>query len=125
MTEMLNDIVNAIIAVIHRHAARLQLLAQASLPGISEDFQEESARICENDIQNIVQPGYQTLVDAEPDPTNQVRVLADSQRQLKDLVGPRLPQVGNRPDERYYSVFVEGSVGAARAVYAKISLTSS
>ena len=77
--------------------------------------------MCENDIQNIVQPGYQALVDAELDPARQVRVLADSQKQLKALVCPRLPQIGNRPDEGYYSIFVEGSVDAARGVYAKIS----
>jgi len=121
MTMMLNDLVDPIIAALGRHMARLQLLAQASLPGMSEHFREESARICENDIQNIVLPGYQAVVDAEPDPAKQVRVLADSQRKLKDLLCPRLPQVGNRPDEGYFSIFVEGSVGAARAAYAKIS----
>src|SRR5437773_9341358 len=113
---MLNDLVDPIITAMHRQAARLQLLAKTSLPGMSEVFRQESAHVCENDIQNIVQPGYQAVVDAEPDPAKKVRVLADSHKQLKDLISPRLPQVGNRPDEGYYSIFIEGSVGAARAV---------
>ena len=117
----LNDLVDAIIAAINRHAARLQLLAKTKRPGIPEVFREESARICENDIQNIVQSGYQAMVDPEPDPTKRLRLLADSQKKLKDLVYPRLPQVGNRPDDGYCSIFIEGSVDAARTVYAKIS----
>ena len=118
---MLHDLVDPIITAMSRHAARLRLLAQTNRPGMSEDFREESAHVCENDIQNIIQPGYQAVVEAEPDPEKKVRVLADSQKQLKDLVSPRLPQVGNRPDEGYYSIFIEGSVGAARAVYVKIA----
>jgi|SRR6266436_1539483 len=117
----LNDLVDAIIAAMNRHAARLQLLAKTQRPGMPEVFREESARICENDIQNIVQSGYQAMVDPEPDPTKKVILLADSQKKLKDLVYPRLPQVGNRPDDGYYSIFIEGSVDAARTVYAKIS----
>jgi hypothetical protein len=117
---MLNDLVDPIIAAINRHAARLQLLAKTKQPGMPEVFREESARICENDIQNIVQSGYQATVDPEPDPTKKVRLLADSQKQLKDLVYPRLPQVGNRPNDGYYSIFIEGSVDAARTVYTKI-----
>ena len=117
---MLNDLVNPIITAINRHAARLQLLAKTERSRTSEVFREESARICENDIQNIVQSGYQATIDPEPDPTKKVRLLADAQKQLKDLVYPRLPQVGNRPDDGYYSIFIEGSVDAARTVYAKI-----
>jgi hypothetical protein len=117
---MLNDLVNPIITAINRHAARLQLLAKTKRSRTSEVFREESARICENDIQNIVQSGYQATIDPEPDPTKKVRLLADAQKQLKDLVYPRLPQVGNRPDDGYYSIFIEGSVDAARTVYAKI-----
>jgi hypothetical protein len=120
MTMMLNNLVDPIIIAMYRHAARLQLLAQTNRPGISENFREESAQVCENDVQNIVQPGYQAVVDAEPDPAQKVRVLADSQKQLKDLVSPRLPQVGNRPDDGYYSIFIQGSVGAARSVSSKI-----
>ena len=120
MTMMLNNLVDPIIIAMYRHAARLQLLAQTNRPGMSEIFREESAHVCENDVQNIVQPGYQAVVDAEPDPAQKVRVLADSQKQLRDLVSPRLPQVGNRPDDGYYSIFIQGSVGAARSVYSKI-----
>jgi hypothetical protein len=120
MTVMLTDLVDPIITAMYRHAARVQLLAQRDQLGMSEVFREESAHVCENDVQKIVQPGYQAVVDAEPDPATKVRVLVDSQKQLKDLVSPRLPQVGNRPDDGYYSIFIEGSVGAARSVYAKI-----
>ncbi len=120
MTMMLNNLVDPIIIAMYRHAARLQLLAQTNRPGISEIFREESAHVCENDVQNIVQPGYQSVVDAEADPAQKVRILADSQKQLRDLVSPRLPQVGNRPDDGYYSIFIQGSVGAARSVYSKI-----
>jgi hypothetical protein len=121
MTMLLNNLVDPIITAMYRHAARLQLLAQTNRPGMSEIFREESAHVCENDVQNIVQPGYQAVVDAEPDPAKKMRVLADSQKQLKELVSPRLPQVGNRPDDGYYSIFIEGSVGAARSVYAKFA----
>jgi hypothetical protein len=121
MTMMLNDLVDLIVSAMYRHAARLQLLAQTDRPGISDIFREESAHVCENDVQNIVRPGYQSLVDAEPDPTKKVRALADSHKQLKDLVSPRLPRVGNRPDDGYYNIFTEGSVSAARSVYAKIA----
>jgi hypothetical protein len=117
---ILNDLVDPIIAAMHRPAARLQLLAKTNRPGMSDDLREESAHVCENDIQNIVQPGYQAMVDSEPDSEEKVRVLADSQKQLKDLVCSRIPQIGDRPDEGYYSIFIEGSVDAARAVYAKI-----
>lgn len=89
---------------------------------MSDDLREESAHVCEEDIQNIIQPGYQAMVDSEPDPEKKVRVLADCQKQLKDLVCSRLPRIGDRPDEGYYSIFIEGSVDAARAVYAKICL---
>lgn len=118
---MLNDLVDPIMAAMQRHAARLQLLAKTNRPGMCDDLREESAHVCENDIQNIVQPGYQAMVDSEPDSEKKVKALADSQKQLKDLVCCRLPQIGNRPDEGYYSIFIEGSVDAARAVYAKIS----
>ena len=117
---MLNDLVDPIIAAINRHAARLQLLAKTKRPGTPEVFREESARICENDVQNIVQSGYQATIDPEPDPTKKVSLLADSQKQLKNLVYPRLPKVGNRPDDGYYGIFIKGSVDAARTVYAKI-----
>ena len=118
---VLNNLVNPIITAMYRHAARLQQLAQTNQPGMSETFREESAHVCENDVQNIIQPGYQAMVDAEPDPAKKMRVLGDSQKQLKELVSPRRPQVGNRPDDGYYSIFIEGSVGAARSVYAKFS----
>ena len=117
----LDHLVEPILTAMHRHAARLQILEQTNPPSTSDDFREASARVCENDIQNIVQPSYLAAVDAEPDPAKQVRALIDAQMRLKDLVWPRLPQVGTRPDDGYYSIFVEGSVSAARAVYAKIS----
>jgi len=117
----LDHLVEPILTAMHRHAARLQIQEQTNPPSRSDDFREASARVCENDIQNIVQPSYLAAVDAEPDPAKQVRALIDAQMRLKDLVWPRLPQVGTRPDDGYYSIFVEGSVSAARAVYAKIS----
>jgi hypothetical protein len=120
MAMMLNDLVDPMIAAMYRHAARLELLAQTNRPELSEVFREESAHVCENDVQMIVEPGYQAVVDAEPDPAKKVRVLVAAQKELKDLVSSRLPQVGNRPDDGYYSIFIEGSVGAARSVYAKI-----
>ena len=38
---MLNDLVDAIIAAMNRHAARLQLLAKTKRPGMPEIFREE------------------------------------------------------------------------------------
>lgn len=121
---MLNDLVDPILAAVHRHAARLQLLERCNPHEMYDYFRQESACICKNDIRNIGQSGFQALVDAEPDPVRQVRVLADSQKHLRDLVCLRLPQAENRPAEGYYSIFVEGSAAAARAVYAKVSQCS-
>jgi hypothetical protein len=121
LTMMLYELIDPIIAAMHRHAARLELLAQNDRPGISNQFREESARICGNEIQDVVEAAFQTIVDAEPNLTKKIILLADSQKRLKDLVNPRLPQVNNRPDEGSYTVFVQGSIDAARAVYAKIS----
>jgi hypothetical protein len=75
---------------------------------MSKDFWDKSARICEIDIRKIVQPGYQALVDAVPDPAKQVRVLADSQKQLKDLLCPRLPRSRVVPVRGVLQHFVGG-----------------
>jgi hypothetical protein len=115
---MLSEIVDPIIAAVGRHTERLKSLNKTKRPGGTDDLREESARACVNEIQNIVEPAYQAIVDAEADQEKKISLLGDSKKELvRNLVGPRLPQVGNRPHDGYYSIIVRASEDAARSVY--------
>jgi hypothetical protein len=122
---MLTDLVDPILVAMERHRARLKLLERhkpsAGQPSPPIDLREESAHICELDIQKSVQPEYERIVEAAQGMDNQLDALANAQKDLAGLVRPRLTQTGNRPDEGYYTIFINGSVDAARAVYANMA----
>jgi hypothetical protein len=114
---MLTSLVDPIIAAIARHRQRLTHLQEAGSPAAPFDLPAESAKICEQDIQGIVQPEYQQIAEAQSALRDKLRALADAQRDLARLITPRLRQVRGRPDDGEYTLFVQGSVDAARAVY--------
>jgi len=114
---MLANFIDPVVAAIDRHRQRLAHLHGAGSPGAPFDLPAESARICEQDIQGVVQPEYQQIADMESALEGKMRALANAQRDLAKLIAPRLRQVGGRPDDGEYSLFVQGSVDAARAVY--------
>jgi hypothetical protein len=114
---MLTSLVDPVIAAIDRHRQRLAHLREAGSPAAPFDLPAESAKICEQDIQGIVQPEYRQIAEAQSALGDKLRALADAQRDLAKLITPRLRHEGGRPDDGEYTLFIQGSVDAARAVY--------
>jgi hypothetical protein len=114
---MLTSLIDPVIAAIDRHQQRLAHLQAAGSLAAPFDLPAESAKICEADIQGIIQPEYQQIAEAQPALGDKLRALTDAQRDLTKLIRPRLRQKSGHPDDGEYTLFVQGAVEAARAVY--------
>ena len=122
---MLSDLVPLIMAAIDRHIARLEKLKLLkSAPGKPvdvTDLREQSAKICERDIDRAIEPEYSRIAANEPDDEKKLRALTAAQTNLAKLVRTELTTTGGKLDDGYYTAFIEGSMDALRSVYSNLA----
>jgi hypothetical protein len=122
---MLSDLIPLILAAIDRHIARLdklKLLKPApGKPLDLTDLREQSAKICERDIDRAIEPEYQAIVVNEPEPDKKLQVLTAAHTSLAKLVRTELTRAKGKLDDGYYTAFIEGSMDALRSVYSNLA----